>query len=264
MSKIVKKGAGRAAHAEKTNRHAQRTPLPPRAGTVEDAKEVLATVDSLTAVQGPLVDGDAKSLGKAQAFAAKAVAAKWSASTAVVADAVELTLTRGPEVIVQAWRGGVWQYDASVYAYGDRSTKPRNASGAAKLLDREPEAAKAEMMKVAANRHFRKAEPKDLVQSLEAAQKSLPFDPAEAPDEIITGVLAGQAVVWYNRLSRSQESAIVGRKGAWITYLDDGERVVNICCPATGFRSFLVTAILRVGRGTPLSSPNATVSVEVK
>lgn len=260
MSKIVKKGAGRAAHAERTSRHAQRTPLPPKPGKVEDAKDVLATLQPAESHGEP---SDAKSLGKAQAFAAKAVAAKWSASTAVVADAVELTLTRGPEVIVQAWRNGVWQYDASIYAYGDRNTKPRNASGAAKLLNRSPEDAKAEMMKVAANKHFRKAEPKDLVKSLEEAQRSLPFDPAEAPDEIITGVLAGQAVVWYNRLSRSQESAIVGRKGAWITYLDDGERVVNICCPATGFRSFLVTAILRVGRGTVPSS-SETVSVEVK
>ena len=77
----------------------------------------------------------------------------------------------------------------------------------------------------------------------------LPFDPALATDEEICGVLAGQAVVWYNRLSRGQESAIVGRKGARITQLPDGQRVVHFCCPATGYRSLLATSILKVGRG---------------
>lgn len=42
MTKIVGKGANRASAAANTNRHAQRTALPPRAGQVEDAKEVIA------------------------------------------------------------------------------------------------------------------------------------------------------------------------------------------------------------------------------
>jgi Rho termination factor, N-terminal domain len=43
MTTTVKRGAGRPAAAEKTNRHAQRTPLPPKAGVVEDAREVIAS-----------------------------------------------------------------------------------------------------------------------------------------------------------------------------------------------------------------------------
>lgn len=42
MATIVPKGANRASAAAKSKKHAQRTPLPPRAGQVEDAKEVLS------------------------------------------------------------------------------------------------------------------------------------------------------------------------------------------------------------------------------
>lgn len=42
MATIVPKGAGRASAAARTNKHAQRTPLPPRKGQVEEAKEVIA------------------------------------------------------------------------------------------------------------------------------------------------------------------------------------------------------------------------------
>lgn len=43
MTTTVRKGSGRPAATEKSNRHAQRTPLPPKAGVVEDAREVLLT-----------------------------------------------------------------------------------------------------------------------------------------------------------------------------------------------------------------------------
>jgi len=48
MTNYVKRGAGRATHAEKTNRHAQRTPLPPKPGQVEAAKEVIAAAQPET------------------------------------------------------------------------------------------------------------------------------------------------------------------------------------------------------------------------
>lgn len=243
----------RAAATERRNRHAQRTPLPPKPGVVEDARLV---IDSLSDVQAALVDAaqsDDRSHSKARAFAEKALAAKWDVTLDASEHGVELTATRGAETLVQAWSGGVWQYPASFYAFGDRNTKPRNASGAAKLLTRSPQDAAAEASKVASNRHFRKAEPKDITVRLEEAQQRLPFDAENDPDEIITGILAGQALSWYNRLSRGTESAIVGRKGVRITRLPDGQRVANFCCPATGYRSCLVTAILKVGRGRALT-----------
>lgn len=269
---VVKKGANRAAHAEKTNRHAQRTPLPPRPGVVEAAREAIISIDpgktTGVAVRPAENHGegtDDRSKEKARAFAEKAGALGWTVAKAIVAGAAEVTATRGPEMMVQAWRGGVWDYTVSYYAYGDRNTKPRNASGAIKILQRTAEAAQIEASKVAANKHFRKAEPKDLSERLETARKALPFDPELATDEEVCAVLAGQALVWYNRLSRGQESGIVGRKGAWITYLPDGQRVVNFCCPAIGYRACLVTAILKVGRGrqaTPKGSEHEVVEVD--
>jgi hypothetical protein len=265
----------RKAAAERTNRHAQRTPLPPKPGVVEGAREV---IDSLTSIQADIVDkavakaaeshGDApdvRSWGKAKEFARKAGEAKWEVSLEPRAEAVELTATRGAETIVQAWSNGVWQYPASFYAHGDRNTKPRNASGAAKLLTRSPEDAAAEAGKVASNKHFRKAEPKDITVKLEEAQRHLPFDPALAPDEMILATLTGQALQWYNRISRGTETAMVGRKGVRLTVTPDGERVVTFCCPATGYRSCLVTAILKVGRGRRSTTKGQDVeTVEVE
>lgn len=295
MTTNVPKGANRASAAAKTRKHAQRTPLPPKAGSpgAEAIAEAaagkpkpflkrLGEVERGLAEKAGLVapravqeeaassNGDAtddRSITKARAFAEKAAGLGWTVLKAVRGGAAEVTVTRGAETIVQAWSGGVWEYDASVYAYGDRTTKPRNASGAAKLLARSEADADAEATKVHANRSFRKAEPKDLEQTLEKAQAALPFDPTLAPDEVITGTLAGQALVWYNRIGRSNESAIVGRSGVRITRLKDGQRVVNFCCPVTGFRSCLVTAILKVGRGKSLvtagSATEASAKVEV-
>ena len=252
----------RAAAAERSKKHSQRTPLPPRPGQVEAAR-ISIDPGNTTGVAVAASYSDDRSGAKAEAFAERARQQGWNVSIEAVGGATELTAARGAETMVQAWANGVWSYDASFYGYGDRTTKPRNASGAAKLLERSPEDAAAEASKVASNKHFRKAEPKDLSTRLEDARKALPFSPEDA-DEIILGTLAGQALVWYNRLSRGTESAMVGRKGARMTVLADGQRVVTFCCPATGYRSCLVTAILKVGRGRVASTKGAEVaSVEV-
>lgn len=271
MTTTVKKGANRATAAARTNRHAQRTPLPPKPGVVEMAREEMELIPGYRSPEeekaaSSNVEGlDDRSLTKARAFADKAAGLGWTVAKAIVGGAAEVTATRGPETIVQAWTAGVWQYPSSFYGYGDRNTKPRNASGAAQLLSRQPDDAAAEASKVASNRHFRKAEPKDVLEKLGTAQKRLPFDPELAPDEEICGILAGRALTWYNRLSRGQESAIVGRRGVRLTRLPDGQRVANFCCPATGYRSCLVTSILKVGRGKPINSKGAleVVAVEV-
>jgi hypothetical protein len=287
----VPKGANRASAAKRTRKHAQRTPLPPRPGVVDDAREVIALAPNLdpalvekasqalvdwvshgeyvkAADESASSNGELPTVatwGKAAAFAKRAGELEWRAVTEARGSTVEVTATRGDETIVQAWHGGVWQYDASIYAFGDRTTKPRNASGAAKLLDRSVEDARAETSKVAANKHFRKAEPKDLATTMETARRSLPFDPELATDEEVLTVLSGQSVVWYNRIGRSQESAIVGRtKSLRMTQNEKGERVVNWCCPVTGFRSCLVTAILKVGRGRLESSKAETMKVLVE
>jgi len=266
----VAKGANRAAANARTKKHSQQTMLPPRPGDVEAAAGLIAdwvnhgagikARDEAASSNGERPDD--RSVGKARAFADKAVALGWEVSKAIVGGAAEVTAIRGVETIVQAWSNGVWDYVTSFYGYGDRTTKPRNASGASKLLERSPEDAAVEASKVASNRHFRKAEPKDISVKLEEARRALPFDPELSTDEEVCGTLAGRALVWYNRLSRGQESAIVGRKGIRITLLPDGQRVANFCCPATGYRSCLVTAILKVGRGRSAKGETAAVEVD--
>lgn len=261
MTTNASKHGLRAAAKERSTRHAQRTPLPPKPGVVEEVREAVAEAATMTA---PATAG--KSLGKAEAFAEKARAAKWQVSLNVEGDdAVELTATRDGETIVQAWSGGVWSYPSSFYGYGDRNTKPRNASGALKLLARSPEDAQADASKVAANKHFRKAEPKDITVKLEEAQRRLPFDPEMAPDELILAAVNGQALVWYNSLSRGQEAAMVSRKGARISVTRDGKRVLTFCCPVTGYRSCYVSSLLKVGKGrSNVTAGASTAAVEVE
>lgn len=232
MTATVKRGAGRPAAAERTNRHAQRTPLPPRPGVVEAARMAVAASYS-----------DDRSAGKAEAFADRSRQQGWQTEIQARGDATEVTATRGPETIVQAWRGGVWQYDASVYAFADRTTKPRNAAGAVKLLEREATAAEAETQKVSTNTHFRKREPRELKTIV------LPLDPELLTSEEATKYFKGRTVRWYNRWTRGSETATVSR-GTPVRVTRHGEEVtVSFCCPVTGFRAFHLSAVLAVGRG---------------
>lgn len=268
----VKKGANRATAAARTNRHAQRTPLPPRPGDVAAAKDViaesgaiLAAVTEEAARHNPMNPGgvvvadlldkaassngeapDARSQGKAQEFAAVAATAGWKAAPAARGTGVEVVATRGAETIVQEWRGGVWQYEASFYAFGDRTTKPRNASGAKKLLGRTGEDAAAEASKVSANKSFRKAEPRDLAKTLADARLSLPFSLDDSDDAVLKAV-QGHSIEWYNRLSRKAEDGIVGTGQQLRIVETDSGRVLMFCCPRNGFRSCLLSAVLSVG-----------------
>jgi hypothetical protein len=257
MANTVRKGAGRAAAAERKNRHAQRTTLPPRGKKVADAKVVIDSLSTLAHGEG----SDPKSLGKAQAFAEKAVAAKWNVAIAPRGEAVELTATRGPEILIQAWSKGVWQYDASTYAFADRTTKPRNASGALKLLERATEVAQEETSKVNSNNAFRRREPKELQTIV------LPLDPAVLTDEEATKYFQGRTVRWYNRQSRNAETATVSRYYPVRVTRHGDEVTIWFCCPVTGFRAFHLSAVLAVGRGrsgVAAGSETATVVLETE
>lgn len=234
----VKAGSGRAAATERRNRHAQRTPLPPKPGQIEAARE-------------PVSDPSAKSWGKADTFKKEALRLGWETELKAVDTTVTLLASRGTsEFLHQAWDNGVWQYEASTYTYEDRTLKPRNASGALKLIARSPEDAGEEMAKVAANKQFKRREPGEG----EIKRFKLPFDPALDPDEVVMTAVRGQAISWFNRLTNKPESAIVGRGNSMhITVSESGRRILNFCCPATGYRSMYVDAILKVGRGKSLT-----------
>lgn len=230
----------RKAAAERSNRHAQRTALPPKAGVVQAARDAIsATKPTESAGERP----NAASHTKATRFAELAATARWDVSTAERGDTLELTATRGPEVIVQAWRNGVWQYESSVYAFADRTTKPRNASGASKLLDRSPADAEKETAKVNANQAFRRREPKSLQTIV------LPLDPELLTNEEAAKYFRGRTIRWYNRISRNAETAMVSRSSEVHVTRHDGEVTIWFCCPVSGFRAFHLSAVLAVGRG---------------
>jgi hypothetical protein len=237
----------RKAAEERRNRHAQRTPLPPRPGVVEAARMAVEASYS-----------DTKSAAKAEAFGERCSQYGWQHEIQARGDVTELTATRGPETIVQAWRGGVWQWDASVYAFADRTTKPRNASGAAKLLERAAEDAAAETARVASNNSFRKRTPTDL------APIALPLDAELLTDEEAAKYFRGRTVKWFNRLSRSAETATVSRQSTVRVTRWEGETTVSFCCPVTGFRAFHLSAVLAVGRGkSGITAGSQTASVEL-
>jgi hypothetical protein len=167
-----------------------------------------------------------------------------------------MTATRGAEILVQAWGNGVWQYDASTYAFSDRTTKPRNASGAAKLLERTAEAAQEETAKVNANNAFRKREPRELKTII------LPLDPEVLTAEEATKYFRGRTVRWYNRQTRGAETATVSRTTPVRITRHDGEVTILFCCPVTGFRAFHLSAVLAVGRGASgVTAGSETASV---
>jgi type II secretory pathway component PulM len=249
MSNVVKKGAGRAAHAERTNRHAQRTVLPQKrrepAVVEQEARE------TAEAVRGTAADGP-RSAAKGKAFADSIRALGWEIepSWGGGEDHVVVTATRGAEVIFIEWLGGVFQPTAT-YAQGDRVVRVRNASAAKQYASRTPEQAAEETAKVSANRFFRKREAP--AEDVDAKRQPLPFDPALALDEEVFANLAGKRITWYNRVAQTPDSAVFPieyrKEFTHITEFQ-GERIVNfVDHGGTGFRSFRLSGLLSVSRG---------------
>lgn len=229
----------RKAAQERTNRHAQRTPLPPRPEAVADAKEVVAEAATIIA-------GSERSAKKAQALQAVAEETGWTVTLSSHADSperVDLVAQRENEALHQAWLNGVWQYESSTYTIADRTTRPRNAAGATKLLTRSAEVAQAELTKVSTNTFFRRKPSEDAPRK----HRPLPFGIA-APDEDVIAALEGKKVKWINRLSQQAEEAFVTPRGKFTRLVQIGdERVFQFCeHRGQGFRAFRLSDIVRV------------------
>lgn len=251
----VKKGAGRPAATARSNRHAQRTPLPPRPGQVEAAK---APVDSKpsgkrTQTGDPITDpkpGDSKSWQKAKQFLGIAKGNGWSTvsgnaeGTEPSEDVVEVTVTRGDEVIWISWTSGGLTLDPMpTYTIADRTIKLRNASQAKQYASRSTEIGKSELERVSSNKFFRR-------KAVEPKRGKLPFDPKLATDEEVISALLGMTVTWHNNLTQGSEVGHVGRDAHKVRLAErNGDRIFSFCCPATGFRAFYLSALMKVRRG---------------
>ena len=268
---VVKRGAGRPGHTARTNRHAQRTPLPPKGTEIEDARAVIAETTpprkrtgKVASVASPAPDArreadlkamgekapQTKSWGKAIAFRDAVAALGWSASVGnpqdgAEIDLVEVTAQRGEEYLYISWVAGALQHPVT-YTINDRTIKMRNASQAKQYAARSAEEATKEFSKAVSNRAFRRKEPSE-----KPGVRALPFDPGLATDEEVVTALLGKTVAWVNRISNGVEHATLGRdvKRVRVTVGEDGERQVLFCCPSTGFRAFRISQLVRVGGG---------------
>lgn len=254
MTKTASKHGLKAAAKEKSNRHAQRTPLPPRAETVAAIKEMVEEM------KAPATGGG-KSRPKADAFTAEIAKTGWKATEVVAGDHIELTATRGEkvvEVIFIEWTGGVYQPTAT-YAIADRTVKLRNASAAKQYAGRTPEVGQAELERVATNKAFKKRdpEPKDI------APAKLPFDVREATESELLDWALGRTITWHNRISNSTETAMVLANPRRVKFVEHGEdRIMMFLCPNTGFRACRLSAIVRFGKGQSGYTPRAVAEAE--
>lgn len=252
MTNIASKHGLRAAAKERRNKHDQRTPLPPKSGRINAAKEAIAEAKAIQALTpDPLnqeIDRvltaapDTKSGGKARAFAEAVGKFGWTVAYSSHDEETEVTATRGEETLYLRWDNGVFQ-PPSTYTIGQRTINMRNASQAKQYAARPVDTAQAELDRVTANKAFKRRTPP------EAKSIRLPFDPKLATDEEVLTNLLGKPVSWTNRISNSVETAVIGKdlKRIRITTSSSGERIVNFCCSATGFRSFRVADLRRVG-----------------
>lgn len=234
----------RVAAGERRTRHAQNTPLPPKAGVVEAAKTVIAALPSHVA--------------KAKAFADFCRTSGWEVFTSLEGDLAEVTARRGVEAIHQAWVNGVYHNESATYTVSDRTVSTRNIAAAKRLAERSPEDAKAELDRVASNRAFRR---RDTTPS----KMRLPFDPETATEREVIDALLGKGVAWHNRFRQVPETAMVGRDPRSVRVEEqNGQRVVLFCCPATGFRAFRLSALTRVGRAKSPTKGQALAEVTVE
>lgn len=235
----------RAAALERTSRHAQRTPLPPRPGTIADAREAISMGKQIMSEQLP--EGDiTPTARKAGAFAVAAVDAGWEVTVSPEEDErIDLVAVRGPEAIHQAWLAGRWQYEASTHTISDRTTRPRNAMGASRLLTRTSTEASAELSKVKANKHFKRNVP---APSKEERRASLPFDIDDLTDDGAIELFTGRTITWINRMAGSTTEARV-TDGKWrrVVIGQEGERVFQFCDSGwTGFRAFRISDVIGI------------------
>lgn len=272
MTVTAPKGPRRAAHAAKTSRHAQRTPLPPKPGQVEEVREIIAEAATLAPkprtrktqskvpasapVSATATLGASKSAAKADAVREALEPHGWSVSIAPAPgheaseDVIELTARRGTEVLWISWTAGKMTLEPMpTYTIEDRTIKLKNASAVKIYGARPAEVGAKELDKVRTNRAFVK-------RPTQPRKARLPFDPALATDEEVIAALSGTVVSWQNRRTQGTEVAYVNDRAKSARFISltekGGDRLFSFVCPQTGFRAFYLTALVRVG-GNPRS-----------
>lgn len=256
MGKASKWGL-RAAADTKRKKHAQRTPLPPRAGEVAAAQEAIAWAAQETT--------EYPSVAKASEFARYAGGLGWDVAFWSEEDHAKVQAERGDEIVRIEWLKGVFVPGSCAYLVaGDSSAKPRNAAHARRFLETKPEevlARRQAALAAAAERAKRAeeaaAKPKD--EKPQRATRGSARKPAPnfglLTDYEALAALVGKHVTWINRITELEETDVVragvGRLSSGITAprIEEGPdgRVLKFL-GAHGFRCLLLSQVVRVGR----------------
>lgn len=265
MTKTASKAGLKAAATAKTEKAAQRTPLPPKQKAAKEQDTLAMITAAAREVAREKQDANSKSWEKAKPYIAAIQALGWSTSAgrpqgSDVTDHVEVIARRGNETLFIEWVGGVHQPTSS-YTIADREVKIKNASAAKARAAMPADDATAELERVRQNKVFRKREQP----STEAKQARLPFDPATAGDAEIANAVAGHKISWINRYRDIEEDAYVRPDPREIHFTEhDGERIMNFLCPTTGYRACRVAAITRVGRAHSIPTMSESEGVKAK
>jgi hypothetical protein len=262
MTTNVPKGANRGAAEAKRRKHDQRTPLPPRPGAVEGAREAIAEA------KGLLTQTKYPSVEKAEAYVAAAKALGWETILWSEGDHSKVLTKRGTESIQIEWLKGVFVPETCTYRAGSGiAVRLRNASAAkAKMGVSVSEAS------VAAEKatRVRSAGPGPRRASTGRRASILPEGWELMLDADVVEATRGKKILWVNRVSgleeedfvrdvitvrsRGPEGGPAGGLKAMLPSLaapriEDGPsgRVLHFL-GAFGFRCVLVSQITRVGR----------------
>lgn len=244
-TKTASKAGLRAAATARTDKAAQRTPLPPKnlrenialaQEAVEESKPQ-KRVRKLKAVPDPT-----PAAGKADKYAAVFTGLGWESTITRTDGLTELVATRGTEALYLAWMREAHVSGTSTYTIQDRTVKVRNPAEATRIAGLKPEEAAAKQVKVASNRQFRKRPTGPTI-------RTIPFDVQTATEAEIRDALEARRVSWHNSYSVSTETATVGNaKFISVQTHREGHRIVSFVDPETGYRAFRLDRLENVGR----------------
>jgi hypothetical protein len=192
-------------------------------------------------------EADAKGAAKALKIQAALMDSGWVYASLVAGEAgrVTATFTRGQEALTVTWDAGVFNYEETAHAIGDRVTKVRNVSAAIKLGTRPVAEAEKDLERVVRNRTFNKAK---AAEGGAPKRSKLPFDPGTATEAELASILAGKTIEWTNRITRGTETAqVTDRSSKYFRLVDaPSGRTLQFVSPE-GFKACRLDDIVRVG-----------------
>lgn len=155
-------------------------------------------------------------------------------------------LTRRSETLTVVWDSGVFNYDETAHAVGDRVVKVRNVSAAIKMGSRPAAEAEKDLERVVRNRTFNKAKVRE---AGEPVRRKLPFDAETVTEAELNAILAGKTLEWTNRITRGTETATVTDRSAKFFKITDGPagRTLHFVSKEEGFKACRLADIIRVG-----------------